>query len=72
MAYAPTEILKKKKIHQLCEVFNLFLYTCYNCLNWIFKILAEVALLAVTYFRYPTKRLLIQYSAIGSIAQILI
>ena len=29
MAYAPTEILKKKKIHQLCEVFNLFLYTCY-------------------------------------------
>ena len=70
MAYAPTEILKKKKIHQLCEVFNLFLYN--NCLNWIFKILAEVALLAVTYFRYPTKRLLIQYSAIGSIAQILI
>ena len=26
MAYAPTEILKKKKIHQLCEVFSLFLY----------------------------------------------
>ena len=71
MAYAPTEILKKKKMHQLCEVFNSYLYS-YNCLNWIFKILAEVELLAVTYFRYPTKRLLIQYNAIGSIAQILI
>ena len=68
MAYAPTEILKKKKIHQLYEISNLFLY----CLNFIFKILAEVSHLAITYFRYPTKRLLIQYNAIGSIAQILI
>ena len=65
MAYAPTEILKKKKIHQLYEISNLFLY-------FIFKILAEVSHLAITYFRYPTKRLLIQYNAIGSIAQILI
>ena len=66
MAYAPTEILKKKKIHQLYEISNLFLY------NFIFKILAEFSLFAITYFRYPTKRLLIQYNAIGSIAQILI
>ena len=66
MAYAPTEILKKKKIHQLYEISNLFLY------NFIFKILAEFSLFVITYFRYPTKRLLIQYNAIGSIAQILI
>ena len=65
MAYAPTEILKKKKIHQLYEISNLFLY-------FIFKILAEFSLFVITYFRYPTKRLLIQYNAIGSIAQILI
>ena len=33
MAYAPTEILKKKKIHQLYEISNLFLYYIQNIIR---------------------------------------